>query len=59
MKYIDSPRHANYVDAPTFRRTLAEIRARFGWFDPTHSTYQSLVGQGKSDATPKVERKAA
>jgi amino acid transporter len=48
MTYIDSPRHANYVDAPTYRRVLSEIRARFGWFDPTDSTYDSLRVDGRS-----------
>jgi cation diffusion facilitator CzcD-associated flavoprotein CzcO/amino acid transporter len=50
MTYIDSPRHANYVDAPTFRRTLAEIRAQFGWFDPTDATYRGLERQDSGDA---------
>ena len=42
MTYIDSPRHANYVDVGTYRRVLSEIRKRFGWLDPTHETYRRM-----------------
>jgi len=42
MTYIDSPRHANYVDVATYRRVLSEIRSRFGWPEPTDETYETL-----------------
>ena len=42
MSYVSSPRHANYVEVATYRRTLAEIRAQFGWFDPDGHTYDAL-----------------
>ena len=42
MTYINSPRHTNYVDADTYRRTLYAIRERFGWPDPGADTYESL-----------------
>lgn len=42
IAYIDSPRHANYVDADVYRRTLSEIRERFGWVDSDHGTYDAL-----------------
>lgn len=42
MNYVNSPRHANYVEVGTYRRTLAEVRAQFGWFDPDAHTYDSL-----------------
>jgi len=42
MSYVNSPRHANYVEVGTYRRPLAEIRARFGWFDPDAHTYDGL-----------------
>lgn len=32
--YIDSPRHANYVDADTYRAVLAEVRDRYGIGEP-------------------------
>jgi cation diffusion facilitator CzcD-associated flavoprotein CzcO len=31
MAYIDSPRHANYVETHTYQHVLAEIRDSFGW----------------------------
>ena len=40
--YIDSPRHANYVEVGTYRRVLSEIREKFGWPDPDHGLYESL-----------------
>ena len=42
MNYVNSPRHANYVDAEAYRRTLYEIREKFGWPDPGPGTYESL-----------------
>jgi len=39
MQYIDSPRHANYVHAATYRRTLGELRRRLGWPDLDDTTY--------------------
>jgi amino acid transporter len=40
--YVDSPRHANYVNVATYRSLLSEIRERFGWIDPGHSSYDAL-----------------
>ena len=40
--YIDSPRHANYVDVDVYRRVLSEIRERFGWPDPDDALYRVL-----------------
>ncbi len=42
MNYVDSPRHANYVDVAVYRRLLSEIRERFGWPDPDDQLYQPL-----------------
>jgi cation diffusion facilitator CzcD-associated flavoprotein CzcO len=41
MTYVDSPRHANYVDVAVYRRVLSEIRERFGWPDPDDALYES------------------
>jgi cation diffusion facilitator CzcD-associated flavoprotein CzcO/amino acid transporter len=41
-RYIDSPRHANYVDVAVYRRLLSDIRARFGWPDPDDQLYAPL-----------------
>ena len=43
--YIDSPRHANYVDVGVYRRTLSEIREKFGWPDPSDALYAPLCRQ--------------
>ncbi len=40
--YIDSARHANYVEAATYARTLAGLRRRLGWADPSDSSYQAM-----------------
>ncbi|UDY24778.1 amino acid permease [Nocardioides sp. Kera G14] len=42
IAYIDSPRHANYVESHTYQAYLAELRDRFGWPDPDHSFYDDL-----------------
>jgi hypothetical protein len=32
--YVDSPRHANYVDAETYQAVLADVRDRYGFGEP-------------------------
>jgi len=48
IHYIDSPRHANYVNVAVYRRVLAEIRERFGWPDPDNSLYAPLFKAERS-----------
>lgn len=49
--YIDSPRHANYVDVAVYMRVLSEIRERFGWPDPDDALYAPMaVGDALRDA---------
>ena len=43
--YVDSPRHAAYVESGTYQRYLAEIRDRFGFADVDDSFY----AQGEVD----------
>ena len=43
--YVDSPRHAAYVETGTYQRYLAGIRDRFGFADPDDATY----AQGEVD----------
>jgi hypothetical protein len=52
IAYLNSPRHANYVDAEVYRRVLSEIRERFAWVDPDHRTYDRLLkaSRAKIDA---------
>jgi cation diffusion facilitator CzcD-associated flavoprotein CzcO/amino acid transporter len=40
--YLDSPRHANYVDAATYARVLMALRHRLGWPDPTDESYDAI-----------------
>jgi hypothetical protein len=42
VAYVDSPRHANYVERTTYMAYLADFRDRFGWHDVDHRTYESL-----------------
>ncbi len=37
--YVDSARHAGYVDSPTYQRYLADLRDRFGFADPDDDFY--------------------
>ena len=48
INYIDSPRHANYVESHAYQTYLAELRDRFGWFDVDERTYdaQRVAGAG-------------
>jgi cation diffusion facilitator CzcD-associated flavoprotein CzcO/amino acid transporter len=42
VNYIDSPRHANYVEVSVYRRTLAGLREKFAWPDPDNHLYEVL-----------------
>ncbi|WP_416985994.1 flavin-containing monooxygenase [Streptomyces sp. T028] len=42
MEYIDTPRHANYVETHTFQHVLGEIREQFGLTVVDHDTFASL-----------------
>ena len=42
-KYIDSPRHTNYIEVETYLNYLAILRDRFDWPEVDESTYQSLI----------------
>ncbi len=57
MNYVDSPRHANYVDVAVYRRTLSEIRERFGWPDPNDQLYEALRRVSRAPA-PRGARKS-
>ncbi len=47
-RYLDSPRHANYVDAETYQVVLADIRDRFGIGEvPSSWTAPSVVPSEK------------
>lgn len=42
IAYIDSPRHASYVNIDTYVSYLADLRDRFDWADFDEQTYQAL-----------------
>jgi hypothetical protein len=42
VRYIDSPRHTNYVERATFMSYLEGFRDRFDWHDIDNSTFESL-----------------
>jgi cation diffusion facilitator CzcD-associated flavoprotein CzcO len=42
VAYLDSPRHASYVDNDTYVRYLADLRDRFEWADLDEQTYEPL-----------------
>jgi len=42
MEYLDTPRHANYVETHTYQHVLAELRERFGLPALDEHAYDSL-----------------
>jgi len=42
MQYVDSPRHANYVERTTYLNYLAAFRERFDWPDLDEQSYAEL-----------------
>jgi hypothetical protein len=48
MRYLDSPRHASYVNSHAYQAYLAELRDRFNWPDTTEQTYAAM----RVSATP-------
>ena len=42
VKYLDSPRHTNYVERSTYMAYLAQLRDRFGWHDVDDHTFDAL-----------------
>jgi cation diffusion facilitator CzcD-associated flavoprotein CzcO len=42
-RYIDSPRHTNYIEVETYLNYLALLRDRFDWPEVDETTYQSLT----------------
>jgi hypothetical protein len=56
MRYLDSPRHANYVNSHTYQAYLAELRDRFDWPDTTDLTYAAMFASATpAGATPSPD----
>jgi hypothetical protein len=51
MEYIDSPRHANYVEVHQYMHVLDELRDRLGWSAPSESSYEDLRRRSIAPAT--------
>ncbi len=51
-QYIDSPRHAAYVDSATYQRYLADVRERFGFADPDDAFYPAPREVDVRDVAP-------
>lgn len=51
VRYVDSPRHADYVERTTFLAYLASFRERFGWFDVDEHTYDELLADPSTAGT--------
>jgi len=50
MRYLDSDRHASYVEIETYVHYLADLRDRFGWADLDAEAYQSLLARSSDTA---------
>jgi hypothetical protein len=57
MRYLDSPRHASYVNSQAYQAYLAELRDRFDWPDVTETTYATTHatthGKPESPSAPE------
>jgi hypothetical protein len=42
MTYLDTPRHANYVEVHTYMHVLEQLREEFGWPAPDDGFYESM-----------------
>ncbi|MEO6821435.1 MAG: amino acid permease [Candidatus Nanopelagicales bacterium] len=51
-KYIDSPRHVNYVDSHTYQVHLADLRDQFDWPDLDEHSYDGLLRGVRSRQNP-------
>ena len=43
IKFVDSPRHEDYVDSPALQKRIGELAKSMGWVDPTGETYKRSV----------------
>ena len=53
VAYLDSPRHANYVETHTYQAYLASLRDRFDWPDPDEISYPAPSRQPALPLTTK------
>ena len=58
MKYVDSPRHANYVERGTYLNYIAAFRERFGWPDLDENSYAELELRTLPESKPPAKENA-
>ncbi len=46
IRFVDSPRHEDYVDSIALQRRMTAVFKTMDWLDPTDDTYAALVAQG-------------
>jgi amino acid transporter len=56
IDYIDSPRHANYVESHTYQSYLADLRDRFEWPDLDHQYYDDMRPGAAVPAAPGIAK---
>jgi hypothetical protein len=52
--YVDSARHAAYVDSATYQQVMAEFRDRFGFADPDDDFYRPCEMDLRMSRTPAL-----
>ena len=57
--YVDSPRHANYVDADTYMEVLAGIRDELGWPDLDDRAFDAMRRHAGPDEAVRLEGQTA
>ena len=57
IDYIDSPRHANYVESHAYQGYLADLRDRFSWNDVDEKTFDDLAGSEAAAGAPRSTAK--
>jgi hypothetical protein len=45
IRFVDSPRHEDYVDSIALQKRISAVFKTLGWLDPTDETYTALVGR--------------
>ncbi|MBT0567194.1 NAD(P)-binding domain-containing protein [Williamsia sp. CHRR-6] len=52
LRLVDSDRHANYVDAKTYKKVLARVRAKFGFSDLTPGQFDAIMKNAVESRQP-------
>lgn len=55
IAYVDSPRHANYVNVGVYHETLMERMAAFDWQPPSQAAYERLRTRVATATKPRIQ----